>query len=81
MQFIADMTGLEVTAARMSDCSPLGAALAGALGMGVFASFDEIASQPSGVVTYRPAMPQSQRDALHAGWNRAVRKVLAGTNP
>src|SRR6185295_13990679 len=29
MQFIADMTGLEVSVAQMPDCSPLGTALAG----------------------------------------------------
>src|SRR5205823_7272013 len=29
MQFIADIIGLEVTAAQIPDCSPLGAALAG----------------------------------------------------
>ena len=37
MQFIADVTGLEVNVAQMPDCSSLGAAMAGAVGMGAYA--------------------------------------------
>jgi glycerol kinase len=78
MQFIADMTGLEVAAADIPDCSPLGAALAGSIGMGVYKSFDDLAALPREVATYRPQMAQPTADALHAGWNRAVQQVLAG---
>ena len=46
MQFIADMTGLEVSVAQMPDCSPLGAALAGMLGVGIHPSLGAIASLP-----------------------------------
>ena len=78
MQFLADMTGLEVTAAQAPDCSPLGAAFAGMLGMGAVASFDDLAKLPRDVITYRPAMERHRADALHAGWQRAVKQVLAG---
>jgi glycerol kinase len=79
MQFIADMTGLEVTAAQMPDCSPLGAALAGMLGMNVAKSFDDLQKLPREIVTYRPAMPPARALELYLGWKRAVRQVLAGT--
>jgi glycerol kinase len=79
MQFIADITALEVTAAQMPDCSPLGAALAGMLGMGMARSFDDLLKLPREVVTYRPSMPAAKALELHLGWKRAVRQVLAGT--
>ncbi|HEX3357156.1 MAG TPA: glycerol kinase GlpK [Tepidisphaeraceae bacterium] len=79
MQFIADMTGLEVTAAQMPDCSSLGAAMAGMLGMKIYSSFDELASLKQEVTTYRPAMRASDVERFYAGWKRAVKQVLAGT--
>jgi glycerol kinase len=78
MQFIADLTRLEVSAQRMSDCSPLGAALAGALGMGQYDSLDAIANLPREIEMYRPTMPADRAEVLHAGWTRAVKQVLAG---
>jgi glycerol kinase len=80
MQFIADMTGLEVTAAQIAECSPLGAAMAGMLGMGLHRSFDELAKLPREVTTYHPTMPRDRADALHAGWKNAVKQVLAGAS-
>jgi glycerol kinase len=76
MQFIADVTGLEVTVAQMPDCSSLGAAMAGALGCGVYKSFDELAALPREVVTYRPRMASAEIEKLLVGWKRAVAQVL-----
>src|SRR6185295_15249128 len=42
MQFIADITGLEVNAAQVAECSPLGAAMAGMIGMKLHDSFDAL---------------------------------------
>jgi glycerol kinase len=82
MQFIADLTRLDLTAAPIPECSPLGAAMAGALGMGVYKSLDQLAAVPRGdSVTYRPVMPANQADRYHAGWQRAVKQVLAGASP
>jgi glycerol kinase len=78
MQFIADITGLEVTAAQMPDCSALGAAMAGMLGMGVHRSLNELAALPREVVAYRPSMPANLVEQYVAGWNRAVKQVVAG---
>jgi glycerol kinase len=78
MQFIADMTGLEVTAARIPDCSPLGAAMAGMLCTGQARSMDELRQLPRETVTYHPAMAASEVERLYTGWKRAVKQVLAG---
>jgi len=80
MQFIADVTGLEIAAARVAECSPLGAALAGAVGMGLHPSLDAVAALPRDVVTYRPQMKREQVDRLYDGWRRAVKQVLAGAS-
>jgi glycerol kinase len=76
MQFIADVTGLEVNVARMPDCSSLGAAMAGALGTGAYASLDQLAALPREVTTFRPRMSAEQVERLLAGWKRAVAQVL-----
>ncbi|HEV2293090.1 MAG TPA: glycerol kinase GlpK [Tepidisphaeraceae bacterium] len=84
MQFIADLTGLELCAARIAECSPLGAALAGALGMGVHGSLEAIGSLPRGpgdVAVYRPKMAPAEVERLYAGWRSAVKQVLAGATP
>jgi glycerol kinase len=81
MQFIADMTGLDIAAARIAECSPLGAALAGAVGMNLHPSIDALASLPRDVVTYHPQMPAEQVTKWYDGWKRAVHQVLAGVSP
>jgi glycerol kinase len=82
MQFIADMARLNVTAAPIAECSPLGAAMAGALGMGHYKSLDDVAAVPRvDATTYEPKMPADQADRFHGGWKRAVTQVLAGAAP
>jgi glycerol kinase len=76
MQFTADLTGVELHIATMADCSALGAALAGMLGLGVYRSLDELAAAPRDETVYRPAMPPEQVQKNYAGWQRAVRQVL-----
>jgi glycerol kinase len=76
MQFIADVTGLEVTAAQVADCSGLGAAMAGAWGMGVYSDLSSLAALPRESVTYRPSMSPDRIERLLTGWNRAVGQVL-----
>jgi glycerol kinase len=78
MQFIADISGLEVIAAPIAECSPLGAALLGALGMRIFDSFDQISRLPFAGVKYQPSMPRDRADAFRLGWKNAVKQQLAG---
>jgi glycerol kinase len=82
MQLTADLTGVTLRAATMADCSPLGAAMAGLLGLGVHGSLAALAELPRGETVYQPRMPAGQAARLVAGWQAAVRQVLAAqVNP
>jgi glycerol kinase len=77
MQFTADLIGAELRVATMSDCSPLGAVLAGQLGLGVRRDLTELSQVPRDDVVYRPLLPPERIHALFAGWQAAVRQVLS----
>jgi len=77
MQFVSDITNLKVFASLNPDLSGLGAALFGALGMGIFASIDSLYQIPTSYTTYNPSMEVSLVDALIKGWKRALYQVLA----
>ncbi len=77
MQFLADISGLEVVAAPIAECSPLGAALS-ALGMGLFASMDDVSRLPFAGLKYHPSMPKERAEAFRLGWKNAVKQQLAG---
>lgn len=79
MQFVADITGSELAVPAAPECSALGAAMMGLLGTGVYGSLDALAGMPADAEHYRPAMALPDVKARHAGWQRAVRQVLAGT--
>ncbi|MCL6431419.1 MAG: glycerol kinase GlpK [Anaerolineae bacterium] len=76
MQFVADITRLTVRASSMPELSALGAALAGALGMGIYGSLQEVADLPLASTDYRPSMDASQAERYYAGWKAAVQRVL-----
>lgn len=78
MQFLADVTGVEIVVSRNADCSSLGAAMAGAVGMGLYSTLADAAARPLEAETFKPAMPRGVADQLIAGWQRAVKQVLAG---
>jgi glycerol kinase len=82
MQFTADLVGVELRIAGLPNGSALGAALAGLLGMGAYKSLAEVAAAPHDDMVYRPSMPADDVQRLYAGWQRAVRQVLAdGEDP
>ena len=76
MQFVADVTRYKVRAASLPELSPLGAVLAGTLGMIVYESLDELAELPHDFVDYEPMMTEAQAEQNYAGWQAAVRQVL-----
>jgi glycerol kinase len=78
MQFTADIAGVELRVATAPDCSPLGAAFAGMLGLGVHSSLEALEALPRDDIVYRPAMAPAVAQARCAGWQRAVKQVLAG---
>jgi glycerol kinase len=76
MQFVADMTGLEVLVSNVAECSPLGAALLGGLGVGVFSSLEQLASLPRETTAFRATMNAKSVENYYAGWKQAVKRVL-----
>jgi len=76
MQFVADMTGVAVSASRMAELSALGAVLAGALGLGVYRGLKELEALDLGSVVYHPAMDEASRRRNYEGWRQAVARVL-----
>jgi glycerol kinase len=80
MQFAADITGTDLSASDVPDCSPLGAALMGMLGVGVHDSLASISKIEREDRVYRPAMPPEEVESNIAGWRRAVQQALTGTS-
>ena len=76
MQLTADLAGLDLVVADVADVSPLGAALAGALAVGIYDSLDDIKALPRPVVAYKPQMPQEEVERKCSGWRAAVQRVL-----
>ncbi len=80
MQFIADLTGTTLRPATVSDCSPLGAAMAGMLGTGIHASLADLENLQCDEVVYSPIMSRTEAQRLRDGWALAVKQVLAGVS-
>ncbi|MCX7723411.1 MAG: glycerol kinase GlpK [Verrucomicrobiae bacterium] len=76
MQFTADITRAELRASDVPESSAWGAAMNGLLGLGLAGSLEELAALPRQVQVYRPQMPAEQAQQLHAGWLKAVKRVL-----
>jgi glycerol kinase len=77
MQFVSDITHLNVLAAQTPELSALGAAFAGMLGMQVHASLYDLEALPASFTEYQPGLPPEQVEVLIAGWKHAVSQVLS----
>lgn len=76
-QFIADITATPVIRPVIIETTALGAAYLAGLQAGVFVSLDDIANRWARDRDFTPSMPLENRDQLYAGWQKAVRQVLA----
>ncbi|HEU5122926.1 MAG TPA: glycerol kinase GlpK [Verrucomicrobiae bacterium] len=76
MQFTADLTGVDLKAAEVSEASAWGAALNGLLALAVFRSLDEVAHAPRELKNYSPAMDRARAEHLYDGWRNAVKRIL-----
>jgi len=77
MQFIADITGTDILLSNSADFSPLGAALVGLLGMGAYASIEQLAELRTKEHIVTPQMSCAIAAALYQGWKDAVHKIVA----
>lgn len=75
LQIQADILGVPVQCPNMMEITALGAALAGALGAGVFRSLSEF--KPSfGNVIYQPKTAKEDRAESLKKWKRAIQKAM-----
>jgi glycerol kinase len=76
LQLIADITQVGVRASALPELSALGAALSGALGMGLFRSLEELDHLPHGFSEFAPTVEPAVSEMGYQGWKAAVRRVL-----
>lgn len=76
MQFTADLTRTEIKVAEVAESSAWGAAMSGLLGLGICKSLDDLARLPRRQIFFRPRMKPAAVEQLHAGWRKAVKRVL-----
>lgn len=75
MQFQADLLGVPVVRPRVLDTTAAGAAFLAGLGSGFWQGPEELADACPIDRTFNPEMGENKREALYAGWKRAVAQV------
>jgi glycerol kinase len=76
MQFQADILGVPVQRPKVAETTALGAAYLAGLATGFWGSQPEVAAQWAVDRTFEPRMSADRREALYAGWKRAVERSL-----
>lgn len=77
MQFMADLIRYPVRVSAIPELSALGAVYAGLLALGTHPSLDALAALPRSHAVYTPCEDPAPVQAWYAGWQDAVRRVLA----
>jgi glycerol kinase len=75
MQFQADMLGVPVEVPVVAETTALGAAYLAGQAVGFWTGEDELTAKWSLARRYEPCMPVDRREALFAGWRRAVARA------
>ncbi|MGQ0662444.1 MAG: glycerol kinase GlpK [Pseudomonadota bacterium] len=75
MQFLADQLAIPVERPAVTETTALGVAYLAGLACGVFASTSDIAKRWRCECAFTPAAKTPVREALYAGWRKAVRRV------
>ena len=78
MQFLTDILAIPIERPKVTETTAFGAACLAGLGCGLVGSLDEIADRWRGEARFRPAMAQTERGRLMAGWRDAVARVASG---
>ena len=74
MQFQADILGVEVERPALLEVTALGAAAFAGLAVGFWRDRAEIAAESAPVFRFEPTLASDERQALYAGWKRAVER-------
>jgi glycerol kinase len=76
MQFQADLLGVPVRRPAVLEVTALGAAALAGLAVGFWRDREQLAAATSeGGTSFEPRMPAARREALYAGWQRAVERA------
>ncbi len=76
MQFQADLLNVPVIRPKVAETTALGAAYAAGLAVGFWQGFDELRANWGMERQWQPGMQAAQREALYAGWKKAVTRTL-----
>jgi glycerol kinase len=80
-QFQADLLGLPVLRPRVRETTALGAAYLAGLGVGLWRDPGALRELWQLDRAFQPAMPAARREALYAGWQRAVARARDWARP
>ena len=80
MQFQADILNVPVVRPQVPETTSLGAAYAAGLAINFWSNFDELRSNWGKDREWQPAMEDSTRSSLFAGWKKAVLRTLDWTD-
>jgi glycerol kinase len=75
MQFQADILGVPIQRAAVTEITAMGAAYLAGLAVGLWSDTAQLANLWHAAETYEPRMSADQREALYAGWKRAVERA------
>ncbi len=75
-RFQADVLGVELARAAISETTALGAARLAGLAVGFWESREQLATQQQIERRFHPRMDAGRREALYSGWQRAVAATL-----
>jgi len=81
MQFQSDLLGVPVEVAAIRETTSLGAAFLAGLAVGVWRSTDELRERRTTSARYESRMSADEREALYAGWQRAVERARGWAAP
>ncbi len=76
-QFLSDMLGRPVEIPHVAETTALGAAYLAGLHAGIFKDISDIAAAWHCAKRYDPSMETGMRDALYAGWQKAIGRLLS----
>lgn len=77
MQFTADITRTELQVAHAPDCSALGAAMMGMVGLGIHDSLEPFTASSPDDTVLTPSMSEADSRSRLDGWRQAVNQALA----
>jgi len=76
MQFQSDLVNVPVIRPVVAETTALGAAYAAGLAVGFWKDFDELRANWKQDKVWTPNMTDETRDALYAGWKKAVTRTF-----